>query len=73
MITDSKKWDHLAVKNLNTLLKRTTSKTKGNFYCLNYLHSFRAKNKVELDKRICENHDYCCIEIMSTGDNKILK
>ena len=46
MITDGKKWHYLAVKNLSALFKEITSKHKGNFYCLNCLHSFRAENKI---------------------------
>ena len=40
---------------LPALLSRITSKNNGLFYCLNCLHSFRTKNKLELHKRVCEN------------------
>ena len=40
MITDGKKWHYLAVTKLSALLKGTTSKHKGDFYCLNCFHCF---------------------------------
>ena len=42
------------------------------FYCLNYFHAYRTKNKLETHKKICENHDYCHVE-MPNEDNKIVK
>ena len=40
------RWHYLAVKKLSALLRGTTSKNNGDFYCLNYLDSFRTKNKL---------------------------
>ena len=42
------------------------------FYCLNCFHSCRTKNKLEAHKKICENHDYCHVE-MPTKNNNIIK
>ena len=42
------------------------------FCCLNYLHSFRKKKKLELHKGVCENNDFCKL-IMPTEDTKILE
>ena len=36
-------WHYLAAKNLSALLHGITSKHRGDFYCLNCLHSFRTK------------------------------
>ena len=72
MITNSKKWHYLFVKRLCTLLKRITSKHVGDFYCLNCLHSYRTKNALKKHEKVCNNHDYCYIEIPKE-DNKILK
>ena len=72
MITDGEKWHYLVVKNLSGLFKGITSNHYGDFYCLNYFHSYRTKNKLEAHKRICENHDYCHVE-MPTKDNNIIK
>ena len=72
MITDGKKWHYLAVKSLSKLLNRITSDHNGDFYCLNCFRAYTTKNKLETHKKVCENHDYCCIE-MPNEDNKILK
>ena len=48
------------------------SNHQGNFYCLNCFRSYRTRNKFEVHKKICENHDYCNIE-MPTKDNNIIK
>ena len=37
---------YLAVKKLSALLHGITSKLKGDFYCLNCLHSFITENKL---------------------------
>ena len=72
MITDGKKWRYLAVKKLSALFKETTSNEKGDFYCLNYFHSFRTENKLKKHYNLCKNHNYCYIE-MPKKDNKIPK
>ena len=72
MITDGEKWHYLAVKNLPGLLKGITSTHEKDFYCLNCFLSYRTKNKLESYKKICENHDYCHVE-MPTKDNNIIK
>ena len=41
MIPSGEGWHYLAVKKLSvSTLRGITSKHHGNFYCLNYLHSF---------------------------------
>ena len=60
------------MKNLSGLFKGITSNHYGDFYCLNCFHSYRTKSKLEAHKKICENHDYCHVE-MSTKDNNIIK
>ena len=72
MITDGEKWHYLTVKNLSGLLRGTTSSHKEDFYCLNCFPSYRTRNKLETHKKICENHDYCNVE-MPTKDNDIIK
>ena len=72
MITEGKKWHYLAVKRLSALLKGITSKHIGDFYCLNCFHAYTTKNRLEKHKKVCENHDYCCVE-MPKEDDKILK
>ena len=72
MITDGKKWYYLAVKSLPALYRGITSKRVGDFYCLNCFCSYRTENKLKKHKKVCENHDYCYVE-MPEEDNKILK
>ena len=68
MITDAIKWHYLAVKSLFALLRRITSNHKEDFYCLNCLHSYSTKEKLEKHEKGCNDHDYCYVEI--TNDNK---
>ena len=72
MITEGKKWHYIAVKLLTALLRGITSKHEGDFYCLKCFHSYGTKNKPEKHRNVCENHDYCYVE-MPKEDNKILK
>ena len=72
MITDGEKWYYLTVKNLSGLLGGITSNHAGDFYCLNCFCAYSTKNKFEAHKKICENHDYCHVE-MPTKDNNIIK
>ena len=72
MITDGEKWHYLTVKDLSGLLRGTTSNHKEDVYCLNCFHSYRTKNKLEAHKKICENRDYCHVE-MPTKDNNTIK
>ena len=54
MITGGKKWYYLAVKSLSALLKEITSNHKGDFYCLNCLHSYTTENKLKKHYNVCK-------------------
>ena len=71
MITDGEKWHYLTVKNLSGLLRGITSNHCGDFYCLKCFRSYRTKSKLELHKKICENRDYCHVEMPTEGNNII--
>ena len=71
MITDGTKWHYLAVKSLSALLRGITSNYNADFYCLNCFHSCRTKEKLEKHENVCNDHDYCYVEM--PNDNKILK
>ena len=71
MITDGERWHYLAVKSLSALFRGITNNI-GDFYCLNCFCSYRTENKLKRQKEVCENHDYCYVE-MPEEDNKILK
>ena len=53
------------------IIKSNCIKNNGDFYCLNCLHCFRTK-KLELDKKVCENKDFCSVT-MPSEDTKILE
>ena len=72
MITDGEKWYCLAVKNLPRLLRGITSNHNGDFYCLNCFHSYSIKNRLKKHERVCNDHDYCHVE-MPNEDNKTLE
>ena len=46
-------------KKLSAFWREIMSKHYSDFYCVNCLHSFRTKNKLESFKRVCENKDFC--------------
>ena len=72
MISNGENWHYLTVKNLPGLLRGITSTDKEDFYCLNCFCSYRTKNKLEAHKKLCQNHDYCNVE-MPTKDNNTIK
>ena len=72
MISNGENWHYLAVKSLNGLLKGITSNDKEDFYCLNCFCAYSTRNRLEEHKKICENHNYCNVE-MSNENNKIIK
>ena len=59
-------------KSLSVLLRLKTGNNHEDFYCLNCFRAYTTENKLESHKEVCENHDYCCVE-MPNEDNKILK
>ena len=62
MITDCEK-QHVLKKEFFTLLKGIISPHNGDSYYLHCLHSFSTENKPQEHKKVCKNHDYCCIEM----------
>ena len=71
MIPNRKKMALSCSKKLSSLLKRITSKHYDDFYCLNCLHSFRTKTKLNRLKNI-SNKEFCNM-IMRSEDTKILQ
>ena len=72
MIPNGEGRHYIAVKKLSGLLIGITSKHEDDFYCLNCHHSFRTKNKLESNKKVCGNKDFCNI-VISSEEAKILK
>ena len=71
MISNGENWHYLAFKSLSRLLRGITSKNDGDYYCLNCFHSYRTENKLNAHKKICENNEYCNIEMPSPNNNLI--
>ena len=69
MISDGDKWHYLTVRSLSALLKGITSKHKGDSYCLNCVHSYRTKEAFKKHTKLCEDKDYCYIEIPKKGES----
>ena len=64
MITDDEnRWHYLAVKRLPALFRGITSSNNEDFYCLNCFHLYRKLNKLKKHERVCNNHDYCRINM----------
>ena len=63
-------WHYLAVKTSSPFLHRITLKYKGNFYCLNCLHSFRIENKSKSHGKVCNKNFFCGIVIPSKKDKR---
>ena len=72
MIPHGDGWDYPAVKKLSALLREITSKHHGDFYYLDYLHSFITENKHESHKKVCEKKDFCNI-VMLFEDTQVLE
>ena len=72
MITDGEKWHYLAVKSLSAFFRGITDNNNGDFSCLNCFQSYTTENKLKKHKKVCENQDYCYVEILEK-DNIILK
>ena len=85
MITADEKWHYIAlksestddgfnrpVKSVSKLFRGITANHNGDFHCLSCLHSFRTYNVLKKHERLCENDDFCCVE-MPIKFNKILK
>ena len=72
MITDGEKWHYLAVKSLTALFREITGNNHGDFCCLNFFQSCITENKLKKHKTVCENHDYCYVEMLEEN-KKILK
>ena len=71
MISNGENWHYLAVKSLSRLLRGISSNHNSDYYCLSCFHSYRTENKLNLYKKICENHEHCNIEMPSPNNNII--
>ena len=56
-------------KKLSAILREITSKNDDDFYCLNFLHSFRTENKLKFHEKVCKNRTFSGIVMLSEKDN----
>ena len=81
---EADKWHYTALKSgridyglnrhiwsLSRLFGGITANTNGDFYCLGCLNLFRRDNALKRHERLCDNNDYCHVE-MPNKDNKAL-
>ena len=85
MNTYGEQWHYIALKSIRTddgfnrrirslprLFRAITANHHGDFYCLNCVQSFKTDNTLKRHERLCDNNDYCHVEI-STKNNNALK
>ena len=70
--SEERLWHYLAGKKLSALLREIASKNNCDICCLNCLHSFRTKNKLESHKGVGENKNFCIV-IMLSENTKIIE
>ena len=59
------------IRSLSRLFRGITSNNNGDFYCLCCLHSFLTDNALKKHERLCNNHDYCHVEMPNNDDNTL--
>ena len=65
------RWHCFSVKKSSALIRGTTFKHHGDFYCLNCLHSFATEKRLESHKKVCENKIFCNVRILSEDIKKL--
>ena len=73
MLSNGENWHYLAAKSLSRLLRGIISNHNGDYYFLYCFHSYRTENKLNVHKKICENNEYCNIEMPSPNNNNLIK
>ena len=48
---------------MSALFRGIKLSNNGDFYCLNCFHSYRTPNKLKKHERVCNNHNYCRIDM----------
>ena len=60
------------VKGGTRLLRGITSNHNDDYYCMNYLCSFRTESKLKLHENVCKDHN-CCHMVLLEEDKNVLK
>ena len=45
------------------MIRGISSTNNGDFYCLSCFYSYRRLNKLKKHERVCNNHDYCHVDM----------
>ena len=70
MITEVKDiWHYRAIKSIPALLRGVSSSHNGDYYCLNWFHSYSTEEKLKAHEELCINNNFASIK-MSTKKNK---
>ena len=73
MIPNGEEWHYsCSKKKSSALLRGIKSKNNSYFNCLNCVHPFRTRNKLQSYKTACENKDFCKV-IMPCKDIETLE
>ena len=56
-------------KRIFALLRGITSKQEGDLYCLNCSYPYSTQDEFEIHKDVCENHNYCYIEMFKEDNH----
>ena len=59
------------IRSLSRLFNGIRPNNYRDFYCLGFLHSFRTDNALKKLERLCDNNDYCHVEIPTKDNNKL--
>ena len=51
------------------MIRGISSTNNGDFYCLSCFYSYRRLNKLKNHERVCNNHDYCHVDMPGEGKN----
>ena len=84
IITNGERWQYIAWKSeraddrfnrpitsLSRLFRGITLNHHGDFYCLNCLRSFRTDKTLKRHERLCDNNNYCDVEVPTKNNNKL--
>ena len=63
ILNEKKKRLELSCSKITALLRGVTSKHDGDFYYLNFLHTFGTANNVKFHEKACKRKDFCGIVI----------
>ena len=58
-------------RSLSRLFRGIAANHHVHLYCFNCFHSFRTDNALKRHERLCDNNDYCTVEMPTKNNNKL--